>query len=67
MSAQNNVYKYKINLNEVSEDRLKVELKVPAGIQADQVFFHFPRIVPGTYALHDYGQLVRELKAFDAK
>jgi len=67
LTAQQSTYKYKINLNEVSDDRLKVELKVPTGIQADQVYFYFPRIVPGTYVIHDFGQLVRDFKAYDAK
>lgn len=67
LSAQGAVYKYKINLNEISEDRLSVELKVPSGIQADQVYFYIPRIVRGTYEIHDYAQVVREFKAYDSK
>jgi predicted metalloprotease with PDZ domain len=67
LTAQQNIYKYKINLNEVNEDQLKVELKVPSCVPAEEVYFHFPRIVPGTYQIHDYGQVVKDLKAFDNK
>lgn len=67
LSAQPGTYKYKINLNEVNEDQLKIELKVPSCVPADEVYFYFPRIVPGTYQIHDYGQIVLDLQAFDTK
>jgi predicted metalloprotease with PDZ domain len=67
LRAQTGTYKYSINLNEVIDDQLKVELKVPAGIQSEEVYFYFPRIVPGTYQIHDFGQLVKDFKAFDIK
>lgn len=65
--AQDDVYKYRVDLIEVIADQLKVELKVPSSVPSDEVIFHFPRIIPGTYEIHDYGQFVNNLKAFDNK
>ena len=62
-----NIYRYKVNLNNVVNDALEVELLVPQQAQADVMVFHFPKIIPGTYEIHNYGQFVDGLKAFDKK
>lgn len=63
----NENYQYKINLNNVQEDQLLVELTVPTSITDKDLTFKFPKIIPGTYEISDYGQFVSSLKAFDKK
>ncbi|BDS10621.1 M61 family metallopeptidase [Aureispira anguillae] len=60
-------YQYKIDLNNVQEDQLLVELTVPTSITDKDLTFKFPKIIPGTYEISDYGQFVSSLKAFDKK
>ncbi|MCH2046074.1 MAG: peptidase M61 [Saprospiraceae bacterium] len=60
-------YKYKIDLNAVHDDMLDVELEVPEEFGKDELTFHFPKIVPGTYEILDFGRFVNGLKAFDSK
>jgi len=62
----NNVYQYSMDLNKVSNDQLSVTLKVPE-IKNDKATFRFPKIIPGTYSISDFGRFVSELKAFDKR
>ena len=39
--------RYSIDLNRLKNDRLQVDVKLPAGVNE----FCFPKIVPGTYAM----------------
>jgi len=57
-------YRYRVDLNQVTEDRLNVELLTPAIRQAT-ITFRLPAIIPGTYRMSDYGRFVHNLKAFD--
>lgn len=67
MVAQNQqVYKYKVNTNKVDNDELTVELKVPQ-LNQKELTFHLPKIIPGTYAIYDFGRFVQNFKAFDNK
>lgn len=59
-----NSYNYLLNLNNIENDQLKVELTVPK-IQKSSIEFTFPKIIPGTYRVSDYGQFVSNVKAFD--
>lgn len=54
-----------IDLNDVVDDKLKVVM-VPPISSEDSVEFHMPRIVPGTYDIHNYGRFVSELSALTA-
>ncbi len=56
-------YQYSLDLNQVSNDQLIVNLKVPA-LEGDTVLFNFPKTIPGTYATQDYGKYI---SAFQAK
>lgn len=68
MFAQNSdAYQYKVDLNAVSNDALTVELQVPTSITKDNPRFYFPKIIPGTYEISNYGRFVKSLKAFDKK
>jgi predicted metalloprotease with PDZ domain len=54
--------RYSIDLNKLKNDRLTVEVQLPAGAKE----YCFPKIVPGTYAIYDFGRYVSNLQAFDA-
>lgn len=64
---QTEAYQYKIDLSNVQEDQLSVELIVPSSIGDKDLTFQFPKIIPGTYEILDYGRFVNSLKAFDKK
>jgi len=59
-------YRYTVDLTKVVNDRLYVELLAPAQTN-NEVIFYFPKIVPGTYAIADYGRYVTDLTAVDKK
>jgi len=63
MQAQ--MYEYKVDLNAVKGDLLSVELKVPT-LKKNKLFFQMPKIVPGTYAVYNFGRFVSDFKAWDA-
>jgi predicted metalloprotease with PDZ domain len=63
INAQNE-YRYSIDLNKAGNDSLSVELVTPR-FQKSTVIFSFPKIIPGTYAISDYGKFVNGLKAFN--
>lgn len=54
--------RYSIDLNKLKNDRLTVEVQLPAGAKE----YCFPKIVPGTYAIYDFGRYVSNLQAFNA-
>lgn len=58
-------YQVYLDLNEVKDDKLPVQLVVPL-IFEDSVEYHMPRIIPGTYDVHNYGRFVSDFKAWDA-
>ena len=62
-SAQN-AYHYAVDLNKVANDTLDVELLAPK-LQEGVLTFCFPKIIPGTYAISDYGKFVSNVKAFN--
>src|SRR5688500_3715445 len=57
-------YQYSVNLNSVQNDKLNIELITPK-ISKPTVVFSFPKIIPGTYAISDYGKFISGVKAFD--
>lgn len=59
-------YKYTVDLTKVVDDKIYVELSTPK-IKQKEITFYMPKIIPGTYAIADYGRMVSELKAFDKK
>ncbi|MCE7990906.1 MAG: peptidase M61 [Roseivirga sp.] len=59
-------YKYTVDITNVSEDKVYVELDPPK-IRKKEIVFYLPKIVPGTYAIADYGRMVSDLKAYDKK
>jgi predicted metalloprotease with PDZ domain len=65
-SKKDNAYHYTIDLTKVVNDRLYVEL-VPPATTASEATFYLPKVVPGTYAIADYGRYVSEVTAVDKK
>jgi predicted metalloprotease with PDZ domain len=59
-------YEYTVDLTQVENDRLFVQLAVPPG-GSDEITFYMPKIVPGTYAIADYGRYVHDFAALDKK
>ncbi len=64
--ANNGGYKYTIDLTKVVNNKVYVELSTPE-IDSDEIMFFLPKMIPGTYAIEDYGRFLSELKAFDKK
>ncbi len=60
------LYEYTVDLTNVVDDRVFVELAPPAS-ETKEIKFFFPKIVPGTYAVEDFGRYIVDLKAFDKK
>ncbi|HEX6334679.1 MAG TPA: peptidase M61, partial [Flavisolibacter sp.] len=63
LSAQQ-VFKYSADLTAITNDRLTVTMQVPPLKQAT-VEFSFPKMIPGTYRIADYGKFVGDVRAFD--
>lgn len=61
--------RYRVDLNQVDENRLKVSLEVNPntyGSFKDTVIFQFPKTIPGTYAVMYYGKYISSFTASDA-
>ncbi|HNP33618.1 MAG TPA: peptidase M61 [Flavobacterium sp.] len=56
--------KVTIDLNNVKNDKVMVTV-TPSGFNSNDVVFHIPKTVPGTYSADNYGKLIDDLKAFD--
>ncbi|WP_121354814.1 M61 family metallopeptidase [Flavisolibacter nicotianae] len=57
-------YRYSVDLNKLTDDKLQVELLTPR-VKGATAVFAFPKIIPGTYAISDYGKFISNVKAFD--
>ena len=55
-----------IDLNNVKDDKVMVTVNAPS-ITTDEIVYHIPKIVPGTYSEDDYGKFIDDLKAYDSK
>ena len=58
--------KVAIDLVQIQNDKVKVTITAPA-VTTNEITFHIPKIVPGTYSLDNYGKYIDDLKAFDKK
>ena len=61
---ERNLIEVGIDLNTVIDDKIQVEVN-PKKINQETIVYHIPAIVPGTYAMSNYGRFVSEFKAFD--
>lgn len=57
-------YTYTLDLTKVTDSKLTVELRIPK-LEKDEVVYHIPKIVPGTYEIYDFGRFVSAFKATD--
>ena len=53
-----------IDLNNVKDDKVMVTISAPT-ITSDEIVYHLPKIIPGTYSEDDYGKFIDNLKAVD--
>ncbi|SDL41101.1 M61 family metallopeptidase [Chryseobacterium taihuense] len=58
--------KTSIDLVNVKDDKVAVTMEFPK-MKSGDVKFHFPKTVPGTYSVDDYGRFVEGIKFFDNK
>ncbi len=63
-SFAQNSYQYSVDLNAVNNDQVTVTLNTPK-LTTPTATFSFPKIIPGTYAISDYGKFISNVKAFD--
>ena len=65
IQAQNK-YLFKVDLTKASDNQLEVELENPK-LSDNDAIYSFPKIIPGTYMISDFGRFISDLKAFDKK
>lgn len=58
--------RYSISLTASENRKLNVRLEPPK-LEGDTVEFSFPKIVPGTYSISNFGRFVENLQAYDSK
>ena len=59
-------YNVTIDLTKTRADRVPVEIFLPT-IEQDEVEYHMPKVVPGTYSISDFGRFIDDFKALDAE
>ncbi|MCT4216555.1 peptidase M61 [Elizabethkingia anophelis] len=64
ISAQS--IKTNIDLVNVKDDKVAVTMEFPK-MKSSDVKFHFPKTVPGTYSVDDYGRFIEGIKFYDNK
>ncbi len=65
-SKKGTSYQYTVDLTKVVDDKVYVELSTPS-ITTPEITFYLPKMIPGTYAIADYGRFVSDLQATDKK
>lgn len=60
---QPDTYYFSVDLALAADDKLNVQLLAPA-IASDEIVYHLPKIVPGTYDIYDFGRFVSDFAAF---
>ncbi|HRG53254.1 MAG TPA: hypothetical protein PLL00_10490 [Bacteroidia bacterium] len=58
-------YEYNLDLQTIKKDRVKVSCVVPQQTN-DRIDFIFPNVIPGSYALKEFGRYIKNFKAYDA-
>jgi predicted metalloprotease with PDZ domain len=65
-SPKKPTYNFSIDLTKVTNDKLPVTLLVD-DLDEDEVLYRLPKMVPGTYAVYDFGKFISDFKAVDKK
>lgn len=63
--AAQDKYHFTIDLLHSRNDQVNITLDCPR-ITETEVRYALPKIVPGTYAIYDFGRFIEDFKAFDA-
>ncbi len=63
-SYQLDRYRYEVDLTKITDDRAMVTLRC-TGLNQDEVIFHFPKTIPGTYKELDYGEMIDSIISRD--
>ena len=63
--AADNTYHYSVDVSHIQNDKVTVTLVIPQ-LSENNPVFSFPKMVPGTYSIYDFGRFVEGLKAFDS-
>ena len=63
-TATPNGYQFSVDLTKATDDKLLVELKAPV-IKQSKISYFIPKIVPGTYAIYNFGKFIDDFKALD--
>lgn len=58
-------YQVMMDLTALENDKIPVEIVTPI-LDADSVEFHMPRIIPGTYDVHNYGRFLTDFVALSS-
>ena len=64
VSLAQTTYRYSVDLNAIRNDQVTVTLQTPQ-LKTATAVFSFPKIIPGTYSISDYGKFISNVKAFD--
>lgn len=64
--SKGTAYDFTVDLTRVVDDKVKVEL-TPPSLKQDEITFYLPKIIPGTYAVQDYGRFVSGFEVKDKK
>ena len=69
LNAQNIIqdegYYYWLDLNAVSNDQAEVTLITPK-VDQESIVLYFPKVIPGTYRIADFGRFISDVKAYSA-
>jgi len=55
-----------IDLTQVTDDKVPVTI-ISEKFKQDTVLYRLPKVIPGTYAVSDFGNFIDDFKAFDKK
>lgn len=59
-------YQYTVDLKDIQDDKLSITLLTPK-LTSKKAVFSLPKIIPGTYAISDYGNFITEVVALNKK
>ncbi len=62
LAHSQDLYRYKVDLVNVENDKVKITL-FPPQVKETEVRFCFPAMVPGTYEVYNFGRFVSNVKA----
>ena len=58
-------YGCKIDLINVTDDKVKVQIKTPS-VKETEILFSFPKVIPGSYSEKNYSRFIEKFTAYDA-